>query len=201
VRPDERQLADLFAEMRRTLDRLERGEVVTGAPGQVRATSAFELLRLGRTPLRDGYPTSSSGSGGGGESDPTLSAVVAREKGDPIRAERDRMVSALRHARTDLRDALAAVMRATPPPAGPGEPGCRVHEAAGLPWEPVEKDRVERCWWCHDWWITYGEDPIAGVLARRARGDRITSKVIAEEYAAANRKPPVERRPRVSQSG
>lgn len=79
------------------------------------AKSGPELIARARYGLRDGYPTSSMGGGGGkGVSDPVGQLVVADKGNDPIRQSAKEMKAALERARRDLSCAVNAMKAAQP---------------------------------------------------------------------------------------
>lgn len=132
-------------------------------------------------------------------SDPTATAAVQRENAhaNPARAARKLIEKNLYRARTLLDEALSAAKNVKDPEpkqredANDRDVWCTNHRTIKVD-EPVRADAPDSglCRWCSDWkhaaetirqtdkgWPLL---PPANVMERRARGDRITNRVLGE---------------------
>lgn len=160
-----------------------------------------ELMRRAQIAVRDGYPTSSLGGGGGPSSildddgtpmpplnDPVGELAIARVRrgeGDPVRQAVTDMVSLAQLALVALRRADGARSRALPPLEAPEEPkvaGCVVHLRYGL---FAPQRARERCRWCNDWTKAHELLGIAGVDPPESAVRAVEDARIAREQRKA----------------
>lgn len=194
-RPDERQtfrtaddqLAELIEQARRFLDIIEEGRTAQAEKPAI--ISGFTLLKRTK-PRRDGHRPNTLGGGTRASvlddegdpmppvNDPVGELVVNTATHiDPARRRAKTMLNQLDRAVGNLSGAVSALGQASTPAPVEDNPGCRNHQRIGQ-WEPI--DRSERCWWCYQWNLAHGEDAPIEILERRARGERITTKVVEQ---------------------
>lgn len=186
IRPDERQLRELLAELDSIRADIELGILDRSKPdGKRWSLSAFDLMARARLRTRDGFPPSTSGGSGGtkkggdygGGVVPSL-ALAGDTNED--RQHWDRLLLRLQLMLTNGRHAVQELAAATPAQRHPDRPefGCRVCSRPGKP-EPIY--RAERCEWCYRFWLLWKADAPPAILKLRREGKRITEQAIRLE--------------------
>lgn len=123
-------------------------------------------------------------------SDPVGELVANATAGRPNQRQHD-VEAHVAQARRSLAIALSLVHQTLPAPntltrlKPTGDPGCTSCKRIDA-FAPAT--RAGRCDWCYRWWLAENEDPPVGVLEARARGDRITTKIVAQARADSRRR-------------
>lgn len=187
IRPDERQLRELLAELDSIRADIELGILDRSKPdGKRWSLSAFDLMARARLRTRDGFPASNGGGGGGASKKggdygggvvPSL-ALAGDTNTD--RQHWDRLLLRLQLMLTNGRHAVQELAAATPAQRHPDRPefGCRICSRPGKP-EPIY--RAERCEWCYRFWLLWKADAPDAILKLRREGKRITEQAIRLE--------------------
>jgi hypothetical protein len=203
-RPDDRQLAEIFAEMRSAIGDLERGiEDRANATGRRWSLTASHVIDQGQGTQRDGFPRTGArppppapnrppnpdpeADGGHTAYGDTVGGIATASDTPEVRRSRE-LVSAIRAARDALRAAVAVLVAATPAQQHPRIPdldSCRVCSRAGHPVPIYHGSRgaetSERCEWCYRFWLLWGTDVPPAILKLRHQGKRVTENAIRAE--------------------
>lgn len=187
IRPDERQLRELLAELDSIRADIELGILDRSKPdGKRWSLTAFDLMARARMRNRDGFPPSNGdGSGratkkGGDYGGGTVPSLALAGDTDVDRQHWDRLLVRLQLMLVNGRHAVRELAEATPAQRHPDRPefGCRICSRPGKP-EPIY--RAERCRWCYDFWLMWKVDVPDAILKLRREGRRITEQAIRAE--------------------
>ena len=156
-----------------------------------------DLLHRDRDDPGPGYPPSSLGGGGGGTADPVgelvATLVELDDRADGVQhAVREIERAALAARRLlDAAWSAAARTRAAAPASRTDDVWCtsclRAHVVTPRGAEKEVGADSTLCRWCHDWQREHRALPPVALIERRARGERITSRVIDEALGGVRR--------------
>lgn len=198
-RPDERQLAEIFRELRSGIDDLEKGiEDRANQNGRRWSLTAGQVVAEGRGSQRDGFPRTGDAKKplprGNRPPDPDPEAdgghtaygdtvggiATARDAPEVVRAHD--LLRSIELMRSAKNAAVQVLVDATPAQQHPDRPdldSCRVCSRAGHP-VPVYRTSGadERCEWCLRFWLLWQVDVPADILKLRHQGKRVTENAI-----------------------
>jgi hypothetical protein len=186
-RPVDWPVESMLAELESIADRLRHGIPDPAKPSRRWSLTAFSLFAAARVRSRDKLPAPERGRGSaGGHGDPTYSETSARV------ADNDADLKAWHEWRTDVqlmlnygRHAVELLDKATPAQQRPDRPEtgrCRVC-GEGPIYRGRPEDVSERCRWCYDRWIEFGQDMPQRIVKWHKQGKRVTSTMIRAELA------------------